>query len=275
MGGDRPIENDTHHAIVENMARGLRHGDGGRHLITFHPCGGHSSSEYVHHADWLDFNMWQTGHERDRDNYNSIAGDYALSPAKPCMDAEPGYDDHPSAFDVKNGYLCDRDVRRSLYWALFAGAHGHTYGCHDIWQFWDGSREGKNFPHTPWRKALQLPGAGQMQYARKLLESRPILSRIPDQTMIAETNPNGGQHVQATRDENGSYAFIYFPAANPALIDLTKLTGEKIRASWFDPRNGKISSFDILPGGKTYLFTPPATDEAEDDWILILDALTE
>ena len=51
------------------------------------------------------------------------------------MDAEPGYEDHPAGFDKKNGYLDDHDVRKSAYWALFAGAHGHTYGCHDIWQF--------------------------------------------------------------------------------------------------------------------------------------------
>ena len=39
LGGDRPIETDTHHEIIRAMARGLRTGDGGVHLMTFHPTG--------------------------------------------------------------------------------------------------------------------------------------------------------------------------------------------------------------------------------------------
>ena len=95
------------------------------------------SSLKLHDASWLDFNMLQSGHERDRDNYHRIAADYARTPPKPCLDGEPGYEDHPSGFKVENGYLNDYDVRKFAYWALFAGAHGHTYGCHDIWQFFD------------------------------------------------------------------------------------------------------------------------------------------
>ncbi|MBM4414003.1 MAG: DUF4038 domain-containing protein, partial [Chloroflexi bacterium] len=39
LGGDRPIETPRHQAIVEAMAAGVRDGDGGRHLCTFHPQG--------------------------------------------------------------------------------------------------------------------------------------------------------------------------------------------------------------------------------------------
>ena len=35
LGGDRPVENDTQKEIIRAMARGLRRGDGGAHLITF------------------------------------------------------------------------------------------------------------------------------------------------------------------------------------------------------------------------------------------------
>ncbi len=37
LGGDRPIDNDEQMEIIRSMARGLRKGDGGAHLITFHP----------------------------------------------------------------------------------------------------------------------------------------------------------------------------------------------------------------------------------------------
>lgn len=63
--------------------------------------------------------------------------DYARTPIRPCMDAEPGYED--MADDIRHldgGYLDDWDARKALYWALFAGAHGHTYGCNPVWQMW-------------------------------------------------------------------------------------------------------------------------------------------
>jgi hypothetical protein len=44
------------------MAKGLRAGDGGAHLITFHPVGGRGSAEWFHAEDWLDFYMRQNGH---------------------------------------------------------------------------------------------------------------------------------------------------------------------------------------------------------------------
>ena len=80
LGGDRPIENDRHRAILRAMAEGLRAGDGGRHLITFHPSGGSGSADWLHDEKWLDFNMCQTGHGFNHENYRRIAADYAASP---------------------------------------------------------------------------------------------------------------------------------------------------------------------------------------------------
>ena len=270
VGGDRPIENETHRAIVENTALGLRAGDGGRHLISFHPCGQQTSSQYFHQAEWLDFNMWQTGHGRDRDNYDSIARDYALSPTKPCMDAEPCYEEHPAGFKVENDYLREYDVRRALYWALFAGAHGHTYGCHAIWQFWDGKGEGKNHPVRSWQESLNLPGAGQMQHARALLESKPFFSRIPDQSIIIEGQSEGRTHLQATRDSEGSFALVYFPESTSATIDLRVMASAKVSASWFDPRTGESHTLGEF-SGSSQEFTPPQQATGED-WVLVLDA---
>ena len=116
LGGDRPIDREEHAAIIRAMAVGLKEGDGGRHLRTFHPPGGQTSSQYFHAEDWLDFNMYQTGHARNRDCYHLIAAEYALTPVKPCMDAEPGYEDHPNGFKVENGYLDAYDVRKAAYW---------------------------------------------------------------------------------------------------------------------------------------------------------------
>lgn len=269
LGGDRPVETETHQDIIRAMAAGLTEGDGGRCLKTFHPMGGQTSSTYFHTEDWLDFNMYQTGHARNRDGYNLIAGDYALEPIKPCMDAEPGYEDHPNGFKVENGYLDEYDVRKAAYWNLFAGAHGHTYGCHDIWQFLNTDR----FPavmaaRTPWREAIHLPGANQMRFVRKLIESRPFLSRIPDQALLLSDPETGGDHVQATRSDDGVYAFIYIPSGKPVTVDLGRLSGKTILARWFDPRTGAVLPIGEFPQGNPAEFTPPVDGP---DWVLMLD----
>ena len=46
--------------VFRELARGLREGDGGAHLVTYHPCGWRSSAQYFHAEDWLDFNMIET-----------------------------------------------------------------------------------------------------------------------------------------------------------------------------------------------------------------------
>ncbi len=151
LGGDRPIENSRHRTIIEAMAKGLRKGDGGRHLITFHPSGGHGSSEYFHDAKWLDFNMRQNGHEQNyQPRYAQTRTDYDRTPVKPVLDGEPVYEDHPLAFKAQeNGYSVAADVRRPLYWDLFGGACGHTYGHHSVWQLWRPGREPVNNPLLP------------------------------------------------------------------------------------------------------------------------------
>lgn len=128
------MENERHYAILRGIAAGIRAAVGKSQLISFHPVGQQHSSQYFHHDDWLDFNMVQSGHIQNNENWKFITKDYNLKPVKPCMDGEPGYENIASRFDPKNGFLSAHDVRKFAYWALFAGAHGHTYGCNEVWQ---------------------------------------------------------------------------------------------------------------------------------------------
>jgi hypothetical protein len=268
LGGDRPIESDMHRALIANMAHGLREGDDGRHLISFHPTGEQTSAQNFHEADWLDFNMWQSGHGRNSENYHGIKADYERTPVKPCLDAEPGYEDHPAGFNLDNGYLDDYDNRKSAYWALFAGACGHTYGCHDIWQMLQPGRDAVTSARRFWHEAIHLPGSRQMQFARALLASRPYLTRIPDQALITSEVGIGTHHVQATRDTDGSYAFIYVPSGKPVGVALEHLSATTLAASWYDPRIGISHRIGEFPGKGMHTFSPPS---GGPDWILVLD----
>jgi Protein of unknown function (DUF4038)/Putative collagen-binding domain of a collagenase len=271
LGGDRIPETEAHAETWRAMAAGLAAGDGGRHLMTFHPQGGHSSAELFHADGWLAFNMLQSGHGRkDRENYRMIQADYHRSPVKPCLDGEPCYEDHPVNWKPELGWFDDYDVRKAAYWALFAGAGGHTYGCHDVWQFLSDRHPPVSAGRTPWHEALNLPGAAQMRHARELIESRPFLVRLPDQALLASDPGEGTEHVQATRGADGSYAFVYTPAGKEVTVRMDCIAGETVAAWWYNPREGTSRALGEYPNRGLHEFAPPAEGPG-NDWVLVLD----
>ncbi|MCX7847249.1 MAG: glycoside hydrolase family 140 protein [bacterium] len=268
LGGDKFVGDEEERQIIEGMAAGLREGDGGRHLITFHPIGQYSSAMYFHEAPWLDFNMIQSGHTLYRDNYTSVAVDYNRVPVKPVIDGEPGYENIPHGFDVRNPRLGAIHVRRYCYWALFSGACGHTYGCNEIWQMW---REGLTpmvGAMLPWYEAMRLPGSGQMQHARALIESGPYFDRVPDPSLVEPPNCTGPDYVAASRGPGGEYGLVYFPAGKAATLRTYLLKGPRVVATWYDPRTGERHAggeVEVEPW-KSTMFIPPSAE----DWVLVL-----
>ncbi len=277
LGGDRNVENDEQRAVLRAMALGLRKGDGGNHLITLHPCGGCGSSQWFHDAEWLDFNMRQNGHVAEfTGHYDKTRADYDRSPVKPVLDGEPLYEDHPVSFKARElGHSIGSDVRRPLYWDLFGGACGHTYGHHSVWQMWSPGKPPINNPLMPWSEAIQQPGAGQMQFARKLLESRPFLTRIPDDSIIASNRvptsiPGAGRYrFVATRDNRGSYAMVYAPIGRRFSVRMDKISG-RAKAWWFNPRDGSAKEIGSFDNKGVREFAPPDYGEMID-WVLVLD----
>jgi len=270
LGGDH---NPTAAEVItwRAMAKGLSRGDGGAHLMTYHPRGWSSSSAFVHAEPWLDFHMIQSGHaRRDAENYSMIAADYAKEPVRPCLDGEPCYEDHPVNWVPENGYFDDYDVRKAAYRALFAGAFGHTYGANPVWQFYEPDRRPITGARTFWREGLQLPGANQMKHARALLESRPFLRRVPDQSLLVSPLSTGADHPQATRDADGGYAFVYLPSGKPVTVDLEKLAGQRVRAWWYNPRTGAAEAAGESDRHGAREFAPPDSSHGPD-WVLVLD----
>ena len=277
LGGDRPIETDEHKEIIRAMAKGLRAGDGGNHLMTFHPPGGNGSSQWFHEEEWLHFNMRQNGHVTEFGRYAQTKADYDKTPVKPVMDGEPIYEDHPISFNAKEfGHSVAADVRRPLYWNLFSGAFGHTYGHHSVWQMYSEGKAPINAPLLPWDQAINQPGAAQMQHGRKLIESRPFLTRIPDDSVIVTGNvptsiPGAGQkRLVATRDTDGTYAMIYASVGRKFSVNMNVIKGAKVKAWWFDPRSGKAQEIGQFDNKATREFTPPNAGEMLD-WVLVLD----
>ncbi len=273
LGGDRqPRKNSQDVDVWRAMASGIEEGLGGKDkaMITFHPQPNQEgASEWFHADDWFDFNMFQTGHCRDNNVYDKIKGSYDRILVKPVIDGEPIYEDHPVCFNANDlGTSSAYDVRKSAYLDLFAGAFGHTYGCHDIWQMYSSKREAVNSPHIFWQQALDLPGANQMKYVRRLIESRPFLDRVPDQSLIIENNLNAYERIQATKGKD--FAFVYSAIGKPFNLNMGKISGNKVVGSWYNPRNGEVKEIGNFENKGIKQFSPPTSGYGLD-WVLILD----
>lgn len=270
LGGDRYAEGFED--IWRSMALGILAGAGNRALITYHPRGAGQSSVPFHQEDWLDFNMIQSGHGKyNIANWEWVAEDYALTPSKPTLDSEPNYEYHPVAFDkqLRQGRFGDYDVRKAAYRAVLAGAFGHTYGHHSIWQMYDAKHEPVTNPGVTWQEALDFPGAGQLVHLRRLIESRPFLSRIPDQHLLIDAPTDPAEYVTASRGSDGSYAFIYLPNAGQSVnVNGNVLSGSTLKAWLYDPRTGEAREIGTFERAANMRFIAPETGL---DWVLVLD----
>ena len=272
MGGDAPA--DGLEDVWRTLARGIAVGATGKEdysttLMTYHPLGDLSSAQWFHNDPWLDFDMVQGGHCLRYDvRRDVIDKTYAATPPKPFLDGEPIYSAHPYCWDrPPEGYSTPLDVRRDAYWAVFAGAAGHTYGHHSVWQFLGTGRPAELGGRGDWRSALEDDAAWQMRHLVALMESRPWWTLVPDQAIITSDIGSGPSRLQATRAADGSYAMVYSPDGGSFDVDLSVLAGDTVRLSWFDPRTGESIDAATAPAG-TATFTPPSAE----DWVFIADA---
>jgi hypothetical protein len=266
VGGDSPPGDDRE--IWVAMVKGLKDGSGGKQLVSYHGQGHTSSSIWFHEDEWLDFNSIQSGHGWATKTYEFIAKDYGLSPAKPTVDMEPPYENHPTG---KTPRIDSHQVRKGAYWAMLAGAAGHGYGALDLFHLYKDSDA--PFPRNgfqPWRKAIAYEGSRQVGLMRRLFELRPWYEMVPDQSVIASGQAEGEDHVQAARAKDGSFLVAYVPTGKPLEVRMDKLSGKEAKAHWYDPRKGAWTSIGQYANTGVREFVPPSRGD-ESDWVLVID----
>ncbi len=168
-----------------------------------------------------------------------VSSDFNKTPVKPVLNGENIYEEMPVCFNPQElGYANVYDVWKAAYLSVFAGACGNTHGCGPVNWF---SRRGGDFfsAFHSWNTALDLPAANEMKYLRKLMESWPMLERIPDLVLLAEDPSCASERIQATRGKN--YAFSYSAYGRPIRVRMNEFNESKITASWYDPLTGKSS----------------------------------
>ena len=287
LGGDRPVETDTHRAIIRAMAAGLKAGDGGTHLISFHPNGTHNSAEFWPDEPWLDFHQFQSGHHKQAvHNFDYNAKNLVLVPLKPTLDGEPCYEDHPVRGLAKKDvtptvWFDEYDARRAAWWSVLSGACGHVYGDHSVWQFYDGKRAPVFFARTPWPKAIEYPGAKQMGYMRKILESVEWWKLRRDDAFMNSSDSSPDKAMCAVADD-GSFALMYGPVETSFAPKLEKMSFkfDESEAVAFDPATGDqimvhclVAGVPLYVGNMHTTITDGTTTTVlpkKKDWVLLL-----
>lgn len=252
IGGD--VRGDVKPEVWNKLARTIKSIDK-NHLMTYHPFGRTSSIYWFHNADWLDFNMFQSGHRRydqtrgdgdntaeaavAEDNWRYVEAALAKVPAKPVIDGEPSYEEIPQGLhDPSQPFWKAPDVRRYAYWSVFAGSFGHTYGHNSIMQMLKVANNGGYGATKTWYDSLKDPGFNQMQHLKNLMLSFPFFERVPDQSVIS--GENGYRYDRAIATRGNDYLLVYTYTNCPMDIDLSKISGAKKNVWWYSPVDGSL-----------------------------------
>lgn len=286
VGGD--VRGDCALELFSHMGHRLKGGSRDQ-LVGFHPFGRTSSSLWFHKENWLDFNMFQSGHRRydqvtmnawddggeregiyGEDNWRYVRRDLARTPLKPVLDGEPSYEQILQGLhDETQPYWQAADVRRYAYWSVFSGACGHTYGDNAIMQFFNKKRDEKGAfgVRQDWKEAMHNPGCAQMVHLKQLMEKVNFQKGSSEDYLVLNGQDERYCHISVFTTEEDLLAYVYEPHA--FALSLRKYEGE-LSAYWFNPENGISSYIGRVNGGKTQSFRPPVRLEGQSDWVLIL-----
>jgi hypothetical protein len=241
---------------------------------SFHPDGKHSSVEYFPDDAFMAFHMLQTGHDYSYPNFAMVDKAYGRKPIRPVIDSEPAYENHPAGFDARNGRVGAFHIRRHAYWAVLAGACGHTYGHYDVFGV-RRARSGQSMAYgeMTWEQALDAPGAQHMGIMRRLFEGRRFDRMAPNRELVVGhegpfTPLSGPLTILAAKGED--YAVVYSPSGSPFSIRPGKFSTGDIYAWWIDPRTGERTSLGKLAKQDQVELDPPGLDYEGRDIILWL-----
>jgi hypothetical protein len=159
----------------------------------------------------------------------------------------------------------ERVVRTQAYQAVLSGAFGQMLGNNPIWPFDSG-----------WQSALNSIGSRSMTQLASAFSSRAWWKLAPDNghTLLKSGYGSGNYQSVAGLASDGSFAMLYLATLSTVSIDMSKLAGPRVTATWRDPTNGAQSAVAGSPftasAGARSIAPPGNNGTGNTDWVLIL-----
>src|SRR3546814_13101191 len=91
--------------------------------------------------------------------------------------------------------------------------------------------------------------------------------RVPDPSLIVD---NGPRYDRVLASRGKGYAFAYSYTARPFTLRLGVVSGPKIRAAWYSPRDGAVTPIGTFDKRGARRFDPPGETATGNDWALVL-----
>jgi hypothetical protein len=69
------------------------------------------------------------------------------------------------------------------------------------------------------------------------------------------------------------YVMVYTYTGADMDLNMGKIAASKVKASWYNPRNGKSTVIGEIENKGIQHFNPPGDKKDGNDWVLILDKI--
>lgn len=258
-------------------------------LVTFHPFGRTTTTDFFPNSDWLDFYMFQSGHRRydqgslnqwddsmsqgywyGEDNWRYISRVDACGNIKPVLDGEPSYEQIPQGLhDPSQPFWQDYDVRRFAYWSVLSGCAGFTYGHNAIMQFHRSPDEVGAYGCTiPWYDAIHSPGTDQMTAMANLMNSVPFWTGKAAQELLADEPGEKYERISVFAGEG--FVICYDYTGRDIYLKAELLDKDLNKAYWINPVTGVKSYIGTIDMVEDLKFVKPSGVHDHTDWLLFL-----
>jgi hypothetical protein len=234
------------------------------------PCTFHMAPEAPLPNEWPDVYMTYSGHgEGNQDGAFHQAMDRAArKPRRPVINGEPCYEAHGRG--GRGVGELDRwsasEVRRAAWWHLLSGGKaGLAYGAHGVWCW---HRTGQRFNNErfarhplDWRVALNLPGAWDMGFAKRLFAWHRLHELDPRQDLLEDAPPS----VRCAATPDARRIAIYVPYARRVTLkldlssyDVSAVDLAERRFLWPTPASGATSTIPLVEANSDVLLLAEA-----------------
>ncbi|MGI6459738.1 MAG: DUF4038 domain-containing protein [Candidatus Hydrogenedentales bacterium] len=218
-------------------------------LVTVHM--GTGVGPHFHSADWLAFDMYQSGHNGGNTGKQSAravgmpADILALTPRKPVINGEAIYEG-----ELGGAY----GVRRTAWLSALSGAVGYTAGINEVYL---------------WRPnvlaMMDVPSSEQIAVFAAFLQALPWWRLEPEPRRILNQSDADSWLMAFALSQERSLGIAYLPAHEPVALDLAEGAPD-YDTLWIHACTGRSVDGPRVEATPEVVLQPPGSG----DWVLLL-----
>lgn|GEM_PF-1314872 len=220
-------------------------------LMTLHS--GTGVGPEFHTADWLAFDMYQSGHnggDRARQSARAIgmaADILALAPRKPLINGEAIYEG-----ELGGAY----DVRRTAWLSFLSGAVGYTAGINEVYRWTDKATT-----------MMDVPSSDMVALLARVLRATPWWQLEAQPARILNQPRNRAAWMAFALTTDHTVGLAYLPENAELMLNLDGLA-PRYEVLWINPATGESIPGHVATAASEVQLTAPDAR----DWVVLLAA---